>query len=106
MISFSYLFFILFSIFGICILDYKYKLAFFYNAKRSVITLLTSILMFVVWDIFGISLGIFFKGDSIYLSNIMLAKDFPIEEIFFLFFLSYFTLILYRLAESKPWQRT
>ena len=103
--GFVYLGAILFSMFGMVMLDRRFRLAFFYNARRTLLTLSIGVAVFIVWDIFGITLGIFFEGNSPYDSGIMLAPHFPIEELFFLTFLCYFTLILYRLLEKK-WLRT
>lgn len=86
---------------GMVILDWRYRLAFWHNPRRATITVLIGFLLFVIWDVFGISLGIFFSGHSIYMSGIYLAPEFPIEEVFFLLFLCYFTLISYRLLEKK-----
>lgn len=102
--GFVYLGAILFSMFGMLLLDRRFKLAFFYDARRTLITLIIGVIVFIIWDIFGISLGIFFEGTSPFDSGIMLAPHFPLEELFFLTFLCYFTLILYRLLEKK-WQR-
>lgn len=63
-------------------------------------------LVFLLWDLFGIHLGIFFDGGSPFTTGLMVAPDLPIEEFFFLFFLCYFTLIVYRLGERRPWQHT
>lgn len=81
---------------GMATLDWRYKLAFFYSTRRTFITLIISVLIFIVWDIFGIVLGIFYSGQSAYMSGIYLAPEFPIEELFFLTFLCYFTLVMYR----------
>jgi lycopene cyclase domain-containing protein len=51
-------------------------------------------LLFIIWDFAGIASGIFFKGQSKYLSGIMIAKDFPLEELFFLAVLCYTTLVV------------
>lgn len=102
--GFVYLGAILFSLFGMTMLDRRFKLAFFHDAKRSAITLLIGVIVFIVWDVFGITLGIFFEGESPFDTGIMLAPHFPLEELFFLTFLCYFTLILYRLLETR-WRR-
>ncbi len=99
--GYLYLASILFSMAGMVILDWRYRLAFWHNPRRATITVLAGFLLFVIWDIFGISLGIFFSGHSTYMSGIYLAPEFPIEEVFFLLFLCYFTLISYRLLEKK-----
>ena len=63
-------------------------------AKAAAIAIAIPYLLFVIWDAAGIALGIFFKGQSGLLTGIMLAKDFPIEELFFLALLCYTTLIV------------
>lgn len=99
--GYLYLASILFSMAGMVILDWRYRLAFWHNPRRAMVTVLVGFLLFVIWDIFGISLGIFFSGHSTYMSGIYLAPEFPIEEVFFLLFLCYFTLISYRILERK-----
>jgi lycopene cyclase domain-containing protein len=58
-------------------------------------TVVVAMLIFIVWDYFGISLGIFFHGGSQYTLPLRLAPEFPLEELFFLFLLTYSTLIIY-----------
>ena len=105
MMGFVYLSAILFSTFGMATLDHKFKLAFFHDRFRAALTIATGVLIFILWDIAGIALGIFSAGASQYMTGFFLAPDFPIEELFFLTFLCYFTLILYRILETR-WQRT
>lgn len=104
MIGFAYLSAILFSMFGMVMLDRKFKLALFHDPLRTVLTIATGVLIFIIWDIFGIALGIFFTGSSPFVTGLLLAPEFPVEELFFLTFLCYFTLVLYRILETK-WQR-
>lgn len=105
MVAFAYLAAILFSFAGMLILDRRYSLAFFHDTRRTAITLLIGVAVFVIWDIFGIGLGIFFSGDSPFTTGWYLGPEFPVEELAFLTFLCYFTLITYRLWERR-WQRT
>ena len=83
------------------IVDYKFKLAFFYQWQRTLITLLVAIWLFIVWDIFGIKLGIFFHGDSQFSLPIRIIPEFPLEELFFLFLLTYATLLIYRFVQKR-----
>jgi lycopene cyclase domain-containing protein len=101
MIGLTYLAAIVFSMFGMVTLDHKYMLALFHDYIRTILTVATGVIVFIVWDILGITLGIFFAGTSPYMTGLFLAPDFPIEELFFLTFLCYFTLILYRLLETR-----
>lgn len=96
-----YLAALIFSLSGMVILDKRYHLAFFHNWRRTTTTLGIGLGVFIVWDILGIGLGIFFSGQSPYMSGLYLGPEFPIEEVFFLAFLCYFTLIMYRLWETK-----
>jgi lycopene cyclase domain-containing protein len=99
--SLLYLAALLFSLCGMIILDKKYSLAFFHDKKRTLITIGIAVAVFIAWDIAGIMLGIFFAGDSPYMSGLFIAPDFPVEELVFLTFLSYFTLIVYRILEKR-----
>ena len=97
--SFLYLGAILFSALGIGILDRRYKLALFFDARRTSLAIILGVAVFLLWDMFGISLGIFFDGGSPLTTGFMVAPDLPIEEFFFLAFLCYFSLIVYRVVE-------
>lgn len=99
-----YLLTLLISLLGLIALDYRYKLAFWYDAMRTVWTVGFSMLIFIIWDCIGIGTGIFFKGKSDYMLPFVIAPEFPPEELFFLFLLSYVTLLIYR-GFSK-WQPT
>jgi len=83
------------------LIDRKFKLAFFHNFKRTALTLAISIWLFIVWDIFGIKLGIFFHGGSAYTLPYRIIPEFPIEEVFFLFLLTYVALLIYRFVEER-----
>lgn len=100
---FFYLGTLLFSIAGMLTIDWRYKLAFWYDAGRTIKTLLVAIGVFLLWDFFGIALGIFFSGHSPYMLDIYLAPELPPEELVFLFLLTYVTLVVYR--GLQKWQR-
>lgn len=96
MLQFAYLGALLFSISGLVVLDRRYSLAFWYDARRTVKTLGFAIGLFVIWDVVGITSGVFFHGNSPLTLPFRLFPEFPIEELFFLFLLTYVTLLLYR----------
>jgi lycopene cyclase domain-containing protein len=99
--SFAYLGVLLVSFSGIAVLDWRYRLAWFYDKRRTMLVIATCVVVFSVWDAFGIALGIFFSGHSPYMSGVYLAPEYPLEELLFLGFLGYFTLVMYRLFEEK-----
>lgn len=93
--NFVYLTGLLISLIGICVIDFRFKLAFARAPKQSALVLAISVLFFVFWDLAGIALGIFFRGSGPFLSGLLLAPELPIEELFFLLLLNYTTLVVY-----------
>lgn len=83
------------AITGIAIIDWRYKLAFWHDSKRTIFTVLTAMLIFTLWDFLNIFLEIFRHGKSPYQLAFTLAPQFPIEEVFFLILLSYCALVIY-----------
>lgn len=95
--QFFYLIALIVIIVCLILVDKKFSLAFFYRLKQTAMTLALSIWLFIVWDLFGIKLGIFYHGNSLYSLPFRIVPEFPIEELFFLFVLTYSTLLTYRL---------
>lgn len=96
-----YLGFLVISILSMLLIDRRWSLVFFCNKAKAALTLTISVLVFIVWDVVGILAGVFFSGNSAYMSGLYFAPDFPVEELLFLFFLCYFTLIVYIAGERK-----
>ncbi len=90
-----YLLALIISLLGMGLIDHKHKLALFNQPVRTVITLFVAVVVFLIWDLVGIALGIFFRGPGPYLTGITIAPELPIEEVFFLTLLSYTILIAY-----------
>lgn len=103
--QFAYLVALLVGFVGMGLIDSRYSLAMFNQKRRTVVTVAVGVGLFVVWDILGIALGIFFSGGSQYMSGLYLGPEFPVEELLFLTFLCYFVLVVYRFGE-KVWPRT
>jgi lycopene cyclase domain-containing protein len=80
---------LLFSILGLALLDRKYGLVFFANAKLAAATTAVCVVFFSIWDAVGIANGIFFKGDNQLLVGLEVFHEYPIEEAFFLTLLAY-----------------
>lgn len=88
------------SLVGLGALDWRYRVALFADARRTLATVGIGVAFFLVWDLVGVGLGIFFRGDSRYLSGVQIAPEVPLEELFFLTLLVYQTLLLW-LALSR-----
>lgn len=99
-----YLFSLLLSLAGLGLIDHRLKLAFFNDAKRTLSAIVPALVIFVLWDIAGIALGIFSHGESKFSLPFTVFPEFPLEEFFFLFLLCYVTLLLY-LGAKRVWPR-
>ena len=82
--SVLYLSALLVSISGLLVLDARYRLFVFAAPVRALVVLGVGVLGFLLWDLAGIGLGIFFEGRPGLLVGIDLARELPLEELFFL----------------------
>jgi len=57
--------------------------------------LVVGVLFFLAWDLCGIGLGIFFRGETLFMTGLLLAPELPVEELFFLTLLCYLTMNLF-----------
>lgn len=89
------------SIIGMVLLDRRYKLAFYDAPRRTAIVMAAAMAVFTVWDLAGISLGIFRKGASELMLDVELFPEFPVEELLFLFLLCYLSLLGYLYARRR-----
>lgn len=92
---------LLFSTAGMVVLDVRFVLVFRRRPVAAAVALLIGVLFFTAWDAVGIALDVFRHVDSRWASGMLIAPQFPIEELLFLLFLSYLTLIL-----LSGWRRT
>ncbi len=76
------------------LLDRRFRLFFWRDARRAAIVLALGVVFFVAWDLAGIGLGIFFRAETTIMTGILLAPELPLEEIVFLTFLCYLTMVL------------
>ncbi|WP_432762029.1 lycopene cyclase domain-containing protein [Saxibacter everestensis] len=76
------------------LIDRRYRLFFWRDARRAGLVLAIGLLFFLTWDLLGIRLGIFFRGDTELMTGILIAPELPLEEPFFLIFLCYLTMVL------------
>ena len=93
--QFAYLAGLIFSIIGLGLFDWRFKLGFSTNKKAATLATLLPQIFFLIWDGAGIALGIFFRGETSHLTGILVAPELPIEEFFFLFLLNYTTLTIF-----------
>ena len=94
LLPFAYLIVLLVTIGCMVLCDWRWKLAFFLDARRATVLSLVVVAAFLLWDAFGIMTGSFFRGGSEYMTGVILAPEMPVEEPVFLFFLTYLTINL------------
>lgn len=90
--GFLYLAALLVSLTGMVMLDRRFRLFFWQDARRATVVLTTGIVFFLIWDLAGINLGVFFRGTGQWMTGILLAPELPLEEVFFLTLLCYMTM--------------
>ncbi|MBP1240527.1 lycopene cyclase domain-containing protein [Frigoribacterium sp. PvP120] len=91
----AYLVALLISIAGMAALDRRFTLFFWRDGWRAAVTLLVGVAFFLVWDVVGIDLGIFFRGETSFMTGVQLAPELPLEEVFFLVLLCWLTMNLH-----------
>jgi lycopene cyclase domain-containing protein len=94
-VNYLYLAALLVSIAGLIVLDLRFKLFFAAAPVRAAIVLVVGVAFFLAWDVAGITLGIFFRGNPDLLTGVLLAPELPLEELFFLVLLCYTTMNAY-----------
>ncbi|MBD7995555.1 lycopene cyclase domain-containing protein [Arthrobacter sp. Sa2CUA1] len=99
-----YLLCLLASIGCMVLLDHRFRLFFFAAPWRAAAVLGAGLAFFLVWDLFGIGLDIFYRGETRFMLGVELAPHLPVEEAFFLAFLCYLTMVLYGLLRVLPGQ--
>lgn len=89
---------------GMVVLDRRFRLSFWQDARRATIVLVAGLVFFLAWDLSGIGLGIFFRGETSFMTGLVVARELPIEELFFLALLCYLTMNLLGFLRSR-WSR-
>ena len=93
-----YLAALLVSLTGMVVLDRRFTLFFWRDARRAAIVLVAGIVFFLAWDVAGISQGIFFRGETSFMTGLLVGPELPVEEVFFLALLCYLTMNVYAAA--------
>jgi lycopene cyclase domain-containing protein len=96
--SFLYLIALLVALTGMVLIDHRFRLFFWRSGRKAAIVLVVGLVFFLAWDLAGIGLGIFFRGETAFMTGVQLAPELPLEEPFFLALLCYLTMNLYEAA--------
>ena len=90
-----YLLALLIALTGMTVLDARFRLFFWRDARRAGVVLVAGIAFFLVWDLVGVGSGIFFRGETEFMTGLQVAPEVPLEEVFFLALLCYLTMNVY-----------
>lgn len=77
------------------LLDRRFRLFFWRDTLAAVVVTAVGVAFFLAWDVAGIAAGIFFRGEGVIATGLLLAPELPIEEPVFLLFLVVCTMIIY-----------
>ena len=103
-----YLLALLVALTGMVVLDARFRLFFWRDSRRAAVVLAAGIAFFLAWDLAGVGGGIFFRGETAFMTGLQVAPEVPLEEVFFLALLCYLTMNVYgwssrpSTAGSKP----
>lgn len=98
--SFAYLAALLVALTGMIVLDRRFRLFFWKDARRATIVLIVGLVFFLAWDLVGVGQGIFFRGETDFMTGLQVAPEVPLEEVFFLTLLCYLTMNAYTAASA------
>ncbi len=86
---------------GMVMLDRRFRLFFWRDARRAAIVLVAGVAVFLVWDLLGVGLGVFFRGETDFMTGLQVAPEIPVEEVFFLTLLCYLTMNVYGAVSAR-----
>ncbi len=99
--AFLYLIALAIALTGMVLLDRRFRLFFWRDRLRAAFTLSLGLAFFVLWDLAGIHLGIFFRGETLFMTGVQVAPELPLEELFFLTLLCYLVMNAYGFLSRK-----
>lgn len=100
MISWVYLSALLVPTLCMGLLDRRFGLVLWRAPRRTLLVLALGIGYFLAWDLAAIAAGHYGMGQSPLMTGILLAPELPLEELGFVTFLCYFTLVLWGLIAT------
>ena len=93
--GFVYLLLLLIGIGCMLLLDHRFRLFFWHDPATALLVTAIGTALYLLWDIAGITSGVFLRGEGAVASGIVLAPELPLEEPFFLIFLVLCTMVVF-----------
>jgi lycopene cyclase domain-containing protein len=80
------------------LVDHRWKLFFWSDPRRAAVVFSFGFALFLAWDLVALHFELYERGRSEYMTGIEVAPDLPVEELFFVAFLPYLTMVLHGLG--------
>ena len=96
MISLAYLATVLASLACVAMVDRRWRLVLWSRAARAAAVLAVGVVLFLVWDLIALDHGFYRRGGAQVMTGIELSPGLPLEEVFFVLFLCYLTVVMHR----------
>ena len=80
------------------LVDRRWKLFFWADARRATVVFAFGFVLFLAWDLVALHFELYERGRSELMTGVEVAPDLPVEELFFVAFLPYLTMVLHGLG--------
>jgi lycopene cyclase domain-containing protein len=78
--------------------DRRWRLFFWADARRATTVFAFGFALFLVWDLVALHYELYERGRSELMTGLEVAPELPVEELFFVAFLPYLTMVLHGLG--------
>jgi lycopene cyclase domain-containing protein len=99
MTRFAYLLALLVPIACMAVVDRRWRLVLWADRRRALVVIALGVCGFLGWDLVAIGQGYYRRGGSSLMTGVEISAHLPLEEVFFVAFLCYFTLVTHQLAQ-------
>jgi lycopene cyclase domain-containing protein len=96
--SLVYLLSLVFVLVCMALTDRRWKLFFWADARRAAVVFTFGFALFLVWDLVALHFELYERGRSEWMTGLEVAPELPVEELFFVAFLPYLTMVLHGLG--------
>jgi lycopene cyclase domain-containing protein len=104
-IGWTYLGTLLVALGCIALVDRRWRLVLWADPRRGVAVLAVGVGVFLVWDLLAVHHHFYRRGETGVMTGAQIAPGIPVEELFFVLFLCYVTLVLHRLLDQLVFTR-
>jgi lycopene cyclase domain-containing protein len=95
----SYLAALLLALACMALVDRRWRLVLWADLRRGALVMAAGVVFFLGWDLLAVHYGFYRRSGSDLMTGAQIAPDVPVEEVFFVVFLCYVTLVLHRLVD-------